>query len=390
MDDLRAYRERLLKEIDEFAAAQADSKLAADSEGPADSEGAAASARAADGRRPTVDSIFFGGGTPSIMPPVYIEEILDHINKHFCVTSDCEITMEANPFTISDGSHVSQVSVSVNRLSIGVQSFDDAVLKTLGRVHNAAEAEEAFSAARAAGFDNINLDLMFGIPGQTIKQWKATLDKAIELNPEHISFYSLQLEEGTPYMERFERGEFDELPDEVDRAMYHLAIEKLKDAGYKHYEISNAAKPGFECRHNLKYWTGQEYVGFGDSAASYLMASSLAPHRDVTPGDTYSGGLRYTMMLGDKKDFHVNSKFDDMSEYAFTGLRLTSGIDYGAFQGRFGISFRDAFGDRWGGLQEFFDSGALIEWVDAEGTPVRLAITERGMDISNKIMAIFV
>lgn len=327
-----------------------------------------------------VDSIFFGGGTPSIMPAEYIDEILTVIDNSFHVTYDCEISLEANPFTISASglrdtqavAYSEAVSSRVNRLSIGVQSFDDEVLKTLGRVHNAAEAEEAFRAAREAGFYNINIDLMFGIPGQSIKQWERTLNKAIELNPEHISFYSLQIEEGTTYFERFERDEFDELPDEIDRKMYHLAIKRLKAAGYKHYEISNAAKPGFECRHNLKYWTGQEYVGFGDSAASYI------------------NGARYTMMNGERMDLHINSKFDDMSEYAFTGLRLTSGLNYGEFKSKFGIDFREAFADRWGELKEFFDSGALVQCVDAEGRPNRLALTEKGIDISNKIMAVFV
>ena len=320
----------------------------------------------------TADSIFFGGGTPTLMPPIYIEEIINAIKEKFSVPYDCEITMEGNPGTFDKEKLTKYYEAGVNRLSIGIQSFDNEVLKTLGRIHDAAEAENAFSAARAAGFDNINLDLMFGIPGQTISKWTSTIQKAIKLNPEHISFYSLQLEEGTPYLESFERGEFDEIPDEVDRDMYHLAIRELKAAGYKHYEISNASKPGFECRHNLKYWTGQEYVGFGDSAASYI------------------DGTRYTMMLGDKKDFHVNSEFDEMSEFMFTGLRLTAGVNYGMFKSRFGIDLEEAFKDRWNLLSEFFESGMLKRYVDMEGNPVSLVITEKGLDVSNKIMAIFV
>ena len=320
----------------------------------------------------TADSIFFGGGTPTLMPPIYIEEIINAIKEKFSVPYDCEITMEGNPGTFDKEKLTKYYEAGVNRLSIGIQSFDNEVLKTLGRIHDAAEAENAFLAARAAGFDNINLDLMFGIPGQTISKWTSTIQKAIKLNPEHISFYSLQLEEGTPYLESFERGEFDEIPDEVDRDMYHLAIRELKAAGYKHYEISNASKPGFECRHNLKYWTGQEYVGFGDSAASYI------------------DGTRYTMMLGDKKDFYVNSEFDEMSEFMFTGLRLTAGVNYGMFKARFGVDLEDAFKDRWNLLSEFFESGMLKRYVDMEGNPVSLVITEKGLDVSNKIMAIFV
>ena len=345
-EELRIYKDRLIKEINDFCTARGDNP------------------------KRTVDSIFIGGGTPSLMPTDYIDEILSVINNSFHVTRDCEITLEANPFTL--GTVPLANFPAVNRLSIGVQSFDDGVLKTLGRVHTAREAEEAFVSARAAGFDNINLDLMFGIPGQTLGQWTKTLEKAISLNPEHISFYSLQIEEGTPYYKRFMDGDFDELPEELDRDMYHTAIRMLKAAGYKHYEISNAAKPGFECRHNLKYWTGQEYIGFGDSAASYI------------------NGVRYTMMDGEKTDVHVNSKFDDMSEFAFTGLRLTRGINYGEFKGRFGIDFREAFSDRWDDLAEFFDSGALKQYVANDGTPASLVITEQGIDISNKIMAVFV
>lgn len=340
---IRKYKERIISEIKSF-----------------------------EGSRRTADSIFFGGGTPTLMPPIYIEEIINAIKEKFTVPYDCEITMEGNPGTFDKEKLTKYYEAGVNRLSIGIQSFDDEVLKTLGRIHDASEAEDAFLAARAAGFDNINLDLMFGIPGQTISKWTSTIQKAIKLNPEHISFYSLQLEEGTPYLERFERGEFDEIPDEVDRDMYHLAIRDLKAAGYKHYEISNASKPGFECRHNLKYWTGQEYVGFGDSAASYI------------------DGTRYTMMLGDKKDFHVNSEFDEMSEFMFTGLRLTAGVNYGMFKARFGVDLDDAFKDRWNPLSEFFESGMLTRYVDVEGNPVSLVITEKGLDVSNKIMAVFV
>lgn len=341
-----------------------------------------------DALRRTVDSIFIGGGTPSIMPAEYIAEILLVVNNKFYVTSDCEITMEANPGTLTE-EKLFQLGTKINRLSIGVQSFDDEVLRTLGRIHTAEEAVEAFKMARSAGFTNINIDLMFGIPQQTMKQWTDTLEKAIALNPEHISFYSLQIEEGTPYYKKFMAGDFDELPEEVDRDMYHTAIRILKDAGYKHYEISNAAKPGFECRHNLKYWTGQEYIGFGDSASSYIRADAIADGSKAIES-SYIGGMRYTMMNGEKTDVHVNSKFDDMSEFAFTGLRLTRGINYGEFKSRFGIDFRDAFSDRWNELSEFFDSGALKEYVSNEGEPTSLVITEKGIDISNRIMAVFV
>ena len=320
------------------------------------------------------DSIFIGGGTPSLLEAEHISDILSALRSGFVITPDAEISMEANPGTVdSDGAKLSGFrAAGITRLSIGVQSFDDRVLRTLGRIHNAEDAGRTFRAAREAGFDNINIDLMFGIPGQTMVQWAKTIAKAVELDPEHISFYSLQLEEGTPFFEDFEAGRLRELPDEEDRAMYHRAIAELKKAGYHHYEISNAAKTGFECRHNLKYWTLAPYLGIGDTAASYM------------------DGVRFTMMNGEKTDVHVNSAFDDMSEYMFTGLRLTRGIAYSDFRRRFGMSPEEAFYDRWSELDEFFASGALERRVTNEGERSSLLITEKGIDISNRIMEVFV
>ena len=352
--EIGAYVSRIIREI---KAAASEYGVLPDGSGP---------------RR--ADSIFIGGGTPSLLEPEQVSDILSALRAGFGITPDAEISMEANPGTLGqDGARLSGfLAAGINRLSIGVQSFDDRVLRTLGRIHNAEEAERTFRAAREAGFDNINIDLMFGIPGQTAGQWDRTLRKAAELDPEHFSFYSLQLEEGTPFFEAFETGRLTELPDEEDRAMYHHAIALLKRAGYHHYEISNAAKPGFECRHNLKYWTLAEYLGIGDTAASYI------------------DGTRFTMMDGEKTEVHVNSAFDDMSEYMFTGLRLTRGILYSDFRRRFGMSPEEAFADRWAELDEFFGSGALERRVTNDGERSALLITEKGIDISNRIMEVFV
>lgn len=321
----------------------------------------------------TVDSIFFGGGTPTVLRAHDLIGILGEIKDAYTVPVDCEITVEANPGTVDIDELKKLADWGFNRLSIGVQSFDKDVLKTLGRIHTAEEGEEAFLMAREAGFRNINLDLMFGIPGQSVSAWVSTLDRALSLRPEHISFYSLQLEEGTPFFKKFEEGELQELPDAVDREMYHLAIRMLKDAGYHHYEISNAALPGFECRHNIKYWSLDEYLGFGPSAASF------------------SGGYRHTMDENQVvTDIHKNSEFDNMSEYAFTALRMTAGINYGMFKSKFGKSFKEVFADRWHELTPFIKNKDLVELVDLEGTPMCLMLTEKGLDISNKIMAVFV
>ncbi len=311
-----------------------------------------------------VDSIFFGGGTPSILPAGLIGELLTAVKESFTVAPDAEITLESNPGTLSRDKLNAYIDMGVNRLSIGIQSLDDAVLRTLGRIHGSEEAIEAFAMARDAGFRNINTDVMFGIPGQSYVSWTDTLKKITGLAPEHISFYSLQLEEGTPLYESYRRGELPEINNELERRMYHDAISMMKAAGYEHYEISNAAKPGFRCRHNQKYWRFREYLGIGDSASSFME------------------GIRFKEEP--EGEYHVNSFTDSASEYVFTGLRMLDGISKKAFSETFGREFRDVFGDRAGVLKTYIDKGYLIEDGDI------LRITEEGIDCSNDIMAEFV
>lgn len=311
-----------------------------------------------------VDTVFIGGGTPSILPSPYIGGILNCIRDCFTVEEDAEISMESNPKTLTYENLLAYRRAGVNRLSIGVQSLDDDCLNALGRVHTVADFKRNFIMAREAGFDNINIDLMFAIPGHTMEVWEMTLDEAISLGPEHISFYSLQIEEGTPFYDMYRRGEFDQVPDDIDREMYHLAIKKLKEAGYQHYEISNAAKPGRECKHNLKYWSMEDYLGIGASASSYM------------------GGVRFAE--APLLEFHENSLEDDMSEFVFTGLRKTCGISFADFEKRYGKQFWDAFADRRNELESYFAAGQLTE------TEEGLALSEEGFDISNAIMAVFV
>ena len=311
-----------------------------------------------------VDSVFLGGGTPSVMSPEAIEAILGIVRESFVLTSDAEITMEANPESLDARKLKRYLAAGVNRLSIGVQSFDDRLLQTLGRVHDARQAEEAFRLARKCGFRNINIDLMFAIPGQTMEMWQDTVEKALALEPDHISFYAVQIEEDTPFYEEYLDGTLDIVTEELDREMYHWAIGRFREAGYEHYEISNACRPGMECRHNLKYWSFGEYVGYGDSASSFVR------------------GVRWTERPREER--HVNDFEDDTAEFVFTGLRKTAGIRKSEFADRFGQEFWDVYGNRMKYLKEFFDSGALIE----EGDVLRLS--EQGIDISNTIMSIFV
>lgn len=322
----------------------------------------------------TVDTIFIGGGTPTIIEPYLIDDILDGLRENFNISAGAEITIDSNPKTLTAEKLGIYREAGINRLSIGVQSFDAGILKTLGRKHTAEDAVKSFRLARQQGFDNINLDLMFAIPGHSMKLWEETLGQAISLGPEHISFYSLQIEEGTPFFEMFKAGEIDQVPDELDREMYHMAIARLKAAGYGHYEISNCAKPGYECKHNLKYWSMEDYLGIGSNASSFM------------------GGVRFTEEPS--CEYHENSKADNMAEFVFTGLRKIRGIDLGEFEQRFGCDFWQVYSKETLGeidyneLRAFVNEGFLIEETIENRDMLRLS--EEGMDISNRIMSIFV
>lgn len=316
------------------------------------------------GDRYRVDTIFIGGGTPSILDSIHIEELLYCLRGHFDVTEDAEITIESNPKTLTRKKLLTYRRAGINRLSIGLQSFDEKCLQTLGRVHTAEDFLDNFHLARECGFDNINIDLMFAIPGHTMGIWQDTLEQAIALNPEHISFYSLQIEEGTPFYDMFLKGEIDQIPDDLDREMYHAAIRRFQEAGFQHYEISNCAKPGWECRHNLKYWSMEDYLGIGSGASSYVE------------------GVRFAE--APLMEFHENTFEDETSEFVFTGLRKICGISCDEFKNRFKKDFWQVFGSRREELEEYFERGQLIE---DNGV---LRLSEEGIDISNAIMAVFV
>lgn len=329
------------------------------------------------GNKYTVNSIFVGGGTPSLLDPEHLYSLITEVRQQFALDKEPEITLEANPGTLSPEKLERYWQMGINRISMGAQSFDDEVLQHLGRMHRASDLVENFRSARACGFRNINLDLMFGIPGQTLESWQDTLEQAVSLGPEHISFYSLQLEEGTPFFEMFERGQLHELPEDIDREMYHIATEMLIRAGYDHYEISNAAKPGFACRHNLKYWSMKDYLGLGLGAHSFMGGERFSNRTDLE---------EYQMASAEDKVCwrHVNSRRDSMSEYLFTGLRKRKGIDLADFERRFGETIQSVYREVWPKIQGHIDNGNLAL---EEG---RLRLTVPGIDISNGILCEFV
>ena len=328
------------------------------------------------------DSIYFGGGTPSLLTPEEIGKIIAEIDETFGSRDTREITLEANPKTV-DKEYLSAIrSVGVNRLSLGVQSFDDGILRKLGRAHKAADALEAFREAREAGFINISIDLIFGIEGQTMEIWEASLEKALELDPEHISLYSLEFMEGTVFTRWLSEGRMKETDPEEDRLMYERAADLLKGAGYEHYEISNFAKPGFESRHNLKYWNLDDYAGFGPGAHSY-MTDHLTGQ-----GQRYYHLPDLERYLEDplKVEFmEPNSYADDMTEFTITALRLSRGIDKYEFSERFGQDFWEFYGD----LAKL-QFGSFIDTGHAEEDEETIRLTLKGFNISNQILSLFV
>ena len=324
------------------------------------------------------DSIFLGGGTPSLLTPAQIEKILDMVFKENEVTADAEITLEANPATLTEYSLKEYRKIGCNRLSMGVQSMNPKILSRLGRIHSAEDVYRDNDAARKAGFENISMDLMFAIPGSTREDVRDDVEKVISLSPDHISFYSLQLEEGTPFFQQFLDGELKEIPDIIDREMYHQGIEILQKNGYEQYEISNFAKNGKRSFHNEKYWSMQSYLGLGLGASSFTDGKRIV---NVCDMKSYENAL-----LKNEKPFaeiHQNTEHDNISEAMFTGLRRVEGI---SFKEIFGSKkeFEHYYQNVKEELRGFIQSGDLIITKDG------MRLTEKGIDISNRIMALFV
>lgn len=334
----------------------------------------------------TADTIYFGGGTPSLLEPEEIQVILAGIRDNFAIEKDAEISLECNPATADEEKLKDFRRAGVNRISIGAQSFDDEVLKTLGRLHDVQEIIEAVDLARKAGFDNISLDLMFAIPGQTEKIWEETLKQALSLNPQHISFYSLEFMEGTPFTRRMEKGLITETDAEDDRRMYERGLEILAEAGFSQYEISNAVRgEEYICRHNMKYWSLGEYLGFGPSAHSYVTGEQGRGLRFSNAADVAAYIEAVERGESAIEDFCRNSLEDDVSEYVFTGLRKNRGIDLRDFRKKFGSVIWEFYGkDVREEFEEFVRSGFADETED------NIKLTIKGMNISNRIMALFV
>ena len=321
-----------------------------------------------------VETIFIGGGTPSVPDSGLIVEIMEHVRHAFHVADGAEISMEANPGTVTREKLTDYRKAGINRLSFGLQSANDRELKLLGRIHTWAEFLESFMLARECGFANLNIDLMSALPGQTCESWKETLSRVTDLDPEHISAYSLIIEEGTPFGERYGSEEGRKLlPDEdSEREMYHETKRFLKDCGYERYEISNYAKPGRECRHNIGYWTGVPYLGLGLGAYSYLDGCRFTVNPDMKQYLEEKPGMFADIEKLTKKDME--------EEFFYVGLRMTAGVSLSEFERRFGISAKEVYP----GLMETFVKEKAARF---EGD--RFVLTDYGLDVSNYIMAQF-
>ncbi len=321
-----------------------------------------------------ISSVFFGGGTPSIMKPAFFKRIMGAVRGLYRLSGDCEISVECNPGTLDEGKLAAYKEAGVNRLSIGLQSVHENELIMLGRIHDYKMFLDSYSLARRMGFDNINIDIMSGLPGQGTDDYVDTLSKVVELKPEHISSYSLIMEEGTPLLKMYEQGQLPRVADEdTERAMYYITKDILKSHGYERYEISNYALPGRECRHNILYWTRGSYVSFGIGAATFIGAMRYNNTRDIR---SYIENP-----LQEKTDVEYLSKEDAMAEFMFLGMRMMKGVSKMLFMQQFGESMDSIYGPV---LKKYEESGHII----TEGDNVRLS--EAGIDVSNVVFADFI
>ncbi|HMM20184.1 MAG TPA: radical SAM family heme chaperone HemW [Selenomonadales bacterium] len=322
-----------------------------------------------------VDSVYLGGGTPTVLPPEALARLGAAVKGYWNIAPDAEFTVEANPGTLDREKLAVLRSMGANRLSIGVQAFDDAVLQAAGRIHSAGEAVRTVEDAAQAGFENISIDLMYGLPGQTAAGFRAGLELAAGLPLRHISVYGLKVEDGTPFSRLQAAGKLPVPEEEEEDAMYELAVRFLPESGLARYEISNYARAGGRCRHNLKYWHYQPYIGLGVAAHSFWQGERTANTGDLKAYLRAVAGGGCPVVSCERPDRETA-----MAEYAFLALRTAEGLDFSDFHRHFAVDFNEKFASRIG---KFRDSGLLA--ADAEG----LRLTDRGMKYGNVIFAAF-
>ena len=327
---------------------------------------------------PPLASIYFGGGTPSLLKPKQLAILLAGIDALATIQADAEITLEVNPGTVDKKSLKEFRDAGINRISLGIQSFDDRFLDRLGRIHSVQQSRQAFRDIRELGFNNVSIDLIHSLPGQNLDQWRAELQHAITLNPEHISIYGLTVEEGTPFAHIYPPNSPELVDEDISADMFELADELLTAAGFDHYEIANYARPGFRSRHNSGYWKRDGYRGLGVAAHSFMRDGYGV--RFCNPDSLTH--YQQTVLSGqlERIDEHRLTESDAMAEYLFLGLRLSEGVNLSAFEGEFGKSLESVYGSVPSDL-------VTLGLLQQKGSV--LSLTERGMLLSNQVFSRF-
>lgn len=321
------------------------------------------------------DTVFFGGGTPSILTVDELQELVNNINENFNIKKDAEITIECNPGTINREKLEAMKKMGINRLSIGLQATQNYHLKSIGRIHTYEEFEKNYYDALDIGFENINIDLMYALPNQKTQEWKDTLDKIIKLNPSHISAYSLILEEGTKLYDMYQNKEFELLDEDTDINMYNYTIDTLKRHGYNQYEISNYSKEDLECKHNIIYWKCDNYLGLGPGASGFIGDTRYSNIEDICE---YNKCIMQNIRPV-SEEIELTKK-DKIEEFIFMGLRMNEGINIDVFKERFDTDFYDIY-------QEVMDKLIKRELVRFDGK--NISLTQKGREISNSVFIEF-
>lgn len=326
-----------------------------------------------------VKTIYIGGGTPSILPPKYISDILRTVKENYTIDNEnLEVTIEVNPGTVDEEKLMEYKKCGVNRLSIGLQATQNRVLNVLGRIHTYNDFLVTYNSARKIGFDNINVDLMLGIPGQSLEDVQESVEKIIKLSPEHISTYSLIIEEGTPFYKKLEKNEINLPGEEIERKMYWIVKRKLEDAGYVHYEISNFAKRGYESKHNLACWNQEEYVGVGAAAHSY---TNNVRYSNICEIEEYINNYENDMETNNFEFHEKQTKDSKMKEFMMLGLRKINGIKIQDFKNKFGENPIYLY-------RKELDKLVNENLLEIDGDVIKL--TEKGLDLANLVWEEFV
>lgn len=327
-------------------------------------------------RHNRVVTVFIGGGTPSFLDEEHINGLIETMLDNYSCCSNMEISIETNPGTLTFSKLCSYREYGINRLSIGLQAWQNKLLQSMGRIHNLKEFVQNYNDARKCNFRNINIDIMFGLPGQTMDDFTETVENIVKMKPEHISCYSLIIEEETKLCEMVNKHLVEPVSDELDRQMYHYAIDTFKKYGYMHYEISNFALPEHECRHNTIYWKAREYLGVGAGAHSYLFDKRFC---NVTDPSDYIKKINSLGIAVCEENYIDQS--ESMKEYIILGLRLVDGINASDFEKRYGKNFFELYGNK----VEYLINKELLE-----GSGDNIRLTSKGLDLANKVFIEFI